>query len=74
MSKKPLHQSCSEDYSKIYVVGSIKVVNLYQTSTTLGLDPVSNGPPRTKKLNFTINFGAVYPESSFKISPSIMDH
>ena len=36
--------------------------------------PVSNGPTRTKKLYSTINFGAVYPESSFKISPSIMDH
>ena len=31
--------------------------------------PVSNGPPRTKKLHSTINFGAVYPESSFKYPP-----
>jgi len=54
-------QSCNEDSPKILEEPSVKclllVVNLYQLSTTLGLDPVSSHE----------NLPFVYPESSYKI-------
>ena len=37
-----IHQSCNKDSSNPLEVG-----NLYQSSTTLGLDLVSSGPPKT---------------------------
>ena len=45
------NQCCNKDSLKFYMEGSkmdlLLVRNLYQSSTLLGLDPVSSSPPQT---------------------------
>ena len=42
----------------------------YLSSGTLGLDPVSSGLYKTKKL--LVNWGVVYPDSNYKINDLVL--
>ena len=45
--KVELQRRSSKILEECSVKSLLEVGNLYQSSTTLGLDPVSNGPPQT---------------------------
>ena len=49
-----------------------KVRILYNSSTTLGLEPVSSCPPQIKKLHYAMQIGVLFnPKCTYKILDSI---
>ena len=69
-NQSELQWRSSKVLEKHFLKSVLLVENLYQASTTIGLDQVSSSPPQTKKLLFSMWIGVLINQKS---SNKIMD-